>query len=415
MTPESPLPAYVGRYRVVKELGKGAMGRVLLAEDPVLRREVAIKHLRGDLSLAPEQRKALLERMSQEARASARVNHPHLVALFDMGEDPELGLYLVFEYVEGVTLHERLKQGPLPTAEAARLVRELGDALGYAHGRGIVHRDVKPENVILSAAGSKLADFGIARLPDSTLTQGNGIVLGTPAYSAPEALRGAKFSPLSDQFSLGATAYEAISGCRAFPGDDALAVAARITNDEPKRIAAQCGLDRSVDLVLSRVMSKTPKLRFASAAEFGAALSDALGAGPRRLDQRQAARAAQPTLPDLAHSERGRPGLGFTLGVALTSAALTLSLSTFFDPSPLAAGQPEPVRVQDISANEQAEEDPPAVAWLALSPEDEASSKQNPSPPPDEAKRREASHEDAPRELIPVAADGEEASGPDEL
>jgi eukaryotic-like serine/threonine-protein kinase len=109
MTPESPLPAQVGRYRVVKELGKGAMGRVLLAEDPVLRRNVAIKHLRGDLSLAPEQRKALLERMSQEARASARVNHPHLVALYDMGEDPELGLYLVFEYVEGVTLHERLK------------------------------------------------------------------------------------------------------------------------------------------------------------------------------------------------------------------------------------------------------------------------------------------------------------------
>jgi serine/threonine-protein kinase len=342
------------------------MGRVLLALDPVLRREVAIKHLRADLALSPEQRKALLDRMSQEARASARVNHPHLVALFDMGEDETLGLYLVFEYVEGPTLHERLAQGPLPRREAARLVRELGDALAYAHGRGIVHRDVKPENVILSPAGSKLADFGIARLPDSTLTQGNGIVLGTPAYSAPEALRGGKFSPLSDQFSLGATMYEAVSGRRAFPGEDALAVAARITNDEPQKFAAQCGLDRTVDMVFAKVLSKTPKHRFKSAADFGTALSDAL-LGSREQPTLPEGRPPMPTLPDQFHLERrSGPTFLWTALVAVLSAAVTLGLSTAVDPVSMAASvaaTPETPR----------EENPASVAWLAPSPDDSLS------------------------------------------
>jgi serine/threonine-protein kinase len=355
------------------------MGRVLLAEDPVLHREVAIKHLRADLQLAPEQRVALLERMSQEARASARVNHPHLVALFDMGEDETLGLYLVFEYVEGPTLHDRLQQGPLSPQEAARLVRELGDALAYAHGRGIVHRDIKPENVIMSPAGSKLADFGIARLPDSTLTQGTGIVLGTPAYSAPEALRGGKFSPLSDQFSLGATMYEAVSGRRAFPGEDALAVAARITNDDPQKFAAQCGLDRSVDLVFGKVLAKTPKHRYRSTADFGAALADALlGA---RQPAAEVLRAPMPTLPDHFHTERrSRPTFMFAAFVAIASAALTLGLTTAFNPVSVAASvAPKPVTVA------RAEENPPPVAWLAPSPEDSLSDSTPAAPRPPSA------------------------------
>lgn len=370
MSTEGAIPAQVGRYRVERELGKGAMGRVLLAEDPVLCRKVAIKHLRDDLSLAPEQRSALLKRMSQEALASARVNHPHLVALYDMGEDPGLGLFLVFEYVEGETLHKRLKDGRLSVTEAATLVRELGDALAYAHRRGIVHRDVKPENVILSPAGSKLADFGIARLPDSTLTQGTGIVLGTPAYSAPEALRGAKFSPLSDQFSLAATLYEAISGKRAFPGDDALAVAARITNEEPPRIATENQLDRGVDMALAKAMAKIPRARFAGTADFGTALSDALlGSAPRQklIPSVGSARAQQATLPDHFHlQQRPRPGLVWTIAVSLTSVVGTWALMTFFDPASTAASE-APARAK--AAIEVVEENPAPVAWLQQTPE----------------------------------------------
>src|SRR6478752_6567413 len=196
---ERALPAQIGRYRIERLLGRGAMGRVLLAHDPVLDRSVAIKLLRDDLNIPPEQHEALLHRMRQEARASARVSHPNIVSLHDMGEDPELGLCLVFEYAEGLTLKERLLRSPLGPEAAAKLAREVGDALTTAHAAGVLHRDIKPENIILTPTGAKVADFGIARVPDSTLTKDGGL-LGTPAYSAPECIASGKFSPLSDQF-----------------------------------------------------------------------------------------------------------------------------------------------------------------------------------------------------------------------
>ncbi len=288
---ESNLPTQIGRYKIERLLGRGAMGRVLLAHDPVLDRSVAIKLLRDDLNIPPEQHDTLLHRMRQEARASARVSHPNIVALHDMGEDPELGLCLVFEYAEGQTLKERLLRGPLGPEAAAKLAREVGDALTTAHSAGVLHRDIKPENIILTPTGAKVADFGIARVPDSTLTRDGGL-LGTPAYSAPECIASGKFSPLSDQFSLAATLYEAVSGQRAFPGEDAIAVATRITTDEPAAIAEFSGLDPHVDVVLARGLSKTPSERYEDARALGLALSEALWHSPRRQ---------LPTLPDERH------------------------------------------------------------------------------------------------------------------
>lgn len=288
---EKTLPAQIGRYRIERLLGRGAMGRVLLAHDPVLDRSVAIKLLRDDLNIPREQHEALLHRMRQEARASARVSHPNIVALHDMGEDPELGLCLVFEYAEGLTLKERLQRGPLGPEAAAKLAREVGDALTTAHAAGVLHRDIKPENIILTPTGAKVADFGIARVPDSTLTKDGGL-LGTPAYSAPECIASGKFSPLSDQFSLAATLYEAVSGQRAFPGEDAIAVATRITTDDPPAIAAYAGVDPHVDSVLSRGLSKTPSARFEDARAFGKALAEALWQSPR---------VQLPTIPDVRH------------------------------------------------------------------------------------------------------------------
>ncbi len=295
---ERSLPEQIGRYRIVRLLGQGAMGRVLLAHDPVLDRDVAVKLLRDDLAIPPEQKQALVERMRQEARASARVSHPNIVALHDMGEDAGLGLYLVFEYVEGATLKERLGRGHVGPQLGARLAREIGSALTLAHAAGVLHRDIKPENVILSKTGAKIADFGIARVPDSTLTRDGGL-LGTPAYSAPESISGGNFSPLSDQFSMAATLWEAISGRRAFPGEDAVAVATRIATEEPPRIAAVCGLDPHIDTVLSRALSKNPRARFASCEEFGRALAEALEVAPRT---------AMPTLPDQRHEPALRHG-----------------------------------------------------------------------------------------------------------
>jgi eukaryotic-like serine/threonine-protein kinase len=288
---ENALPAQIGRYKIERLLGRGAMGRVLLAHDPVLDRSVAIKLLRDDLNIPPEQHDTLLHRMRQEARASARVSHPNIVALHDMGEDPELGLCLVFEYAEGLTLKERLLKGRLGPEAAAKLAREVGDALTTAHCAGVLHRDIKPENIILTPTGAKVADFGIARVPDSTLTRDGGL-LGTPAYSAPECIASGKFSPLSDQFSLAATLYEAVSGQRAFPGEDAIAVAKRITTDDPPGVAAYAGLDSHVDAVLARGLSKIPSARFEDARAFGKALAEALWQSPRMQ---------LPTMPDERH------------------------------------------------------------------------------------------------------------------
>lgn len=321
MEPNEPgLPTQIGRYRIERLLGRGAMGRVLLAHDPVLDRSVAIKLLRDDLNIPPEQHDALLHRMRQEARASARVSHPNIVALHDMGEDPSLGLCLVFEYAEGLTLKERLLRGPLGPEAAAKLAREVGDALTTAHLAGVLHRDIKPENIILTPTGAKVADFGIARVPDSTLTRDGGL-LGTPAYSAPECIETGRFSPLSDQFSLAATLYEAVSGQRAFPGEDAIAVATRITNEEPPGIAELSGLDPHVDDVLARGLAKTPSARFEDARAFGAALAEALWQSPRRQlatlpDERHRTHAPTPHESRTARLVVGGAAVGALLGIA---------------------------------------------------------------------------------------------------
>ncbi len=270
----------IGRYEVVHPLGQGGMGRVLLARDTVLGRLVALKLVREDLGLPPEARLELFDRMRHEARAAAALTHPNMVTLHDMGEEPSAGLYLVFEYVDGPTLRDRLRDGALEPKEVGRLARELGDALATAHAAGVIHRDVKPENVLLPTTGAKLADFGIARLPDSTLTR-VGVVLGTPAYSAPESLQAGQFGPESDQFSLASTLYEALTGVRAFPGTDTLHVAARIANEEPAPIEPTTAYDaRAVNAVMTRALSKDPKKRFASCSELGEALFRALERRP---------------------------------------------------------------------------------------------------------------------------------------
>ncbi len=363
------LPKSIGRYRVERELGKGAMGRVLLCHDPVLQRSVALKHLRTDLAIAPEQKGPLIERMRQEARASARVSHPNLVSLHDMGEDPHLGLFLVFEYIEGPTLKARVKQGPLPASRAATLARELGSGMRYAHDAGVLHRDIKPDNVILSKTGAKLADFGIARIPDSTLTQG-GSILGTPAYSAPEAIGDGKFSPRSDQFSLAATLYEAISGRRAFPGDDAVSVATLIANEEPKPIAAACGLELNVDRVLFRALSKKPSERYNDCEQFGIALSEALHPGGRKQ---------MVTLPDAHHLAQQNPAPGF--GQGRSSLSLVLAAAVFGALGIWLGARvinPKPAPAQSsVVADVEDEAEP--VAWLAERPsrQEESSNKEN--------------------------------------
>lgn len=320
------------------------MGRVLLARDTVLGRDVAIKLLRDDLGLPPETRNELLVRMRHEAQAAARVTHPNLVTLHDMGESEDEGVYLVFEYVPGKTLREAIDEGgPLPKAEVARLARELGSALDSAHAAGVLHRDIKPENIMLAPHGAKIADFGIARIPDSTLTRAGGLV-GTPAYCAPEALSTGSFSKTSDQFSLAATLYEAVFGERAFPGEDAMTVAARIATQPPAPLASRHGFAPEVDEALRRAMSKDPNERFTSCAEFTNQLIESLGENPAHYAQ-------SPLLPYRLGSRKSRAMLGaFALGavaILLVMAAIRRApapaAAPIVIPSPIVSAAPLPV------------------------------------------------------------------------
>ena len=245
------------------------MGSVYLGRDPDLDRQVAVKTVRN-LELDEERLKRFLERFRNEARAAGRLSHPAIVAVYDVGEDGEVGPYLVFEYVAGSTLKQIIRgRGPLAPDAVVRLGRQIASALDTAHAAGIIHRDVKPDNILVSADGdAKLADFGVARVPDAQLTK-EGQFLGTPCYAAPETLASGRYGPHSDRFSFAAVMYEAITGIRAFPGDDAISVAHHVVNDEPVRPSdldiTGVQVPKELERVVMRALEKDESKRYESA------------------------------------------------------------------------------------------------------------------------------------------------------
>ncbi len=259
-------PEKIGRYPVVRLIGRGAMGSVYLARDTELDRDVAIKTVRN-AGTTPEEQESFFIRFRNEARAVGRLKHPSIVAIHDVGTDANVGPYLVFEYVEGSTLKQLLRaKGPLDPAALVALAEQVGEALEVAHREGIIHRDIKPENLLVGRDGrTHLADFGVARVPDAALT-GEGQFLGTPCYGAPETLRGGDYGPASDQFSFAGVLYEAATGTRAFPGEEAIAVAHRVIHQEPLKPSAAAvpgaQIPPALDAVLMRGLAKQPKDRF---------------------------------------------------------------------------------------------------------------------------------------------------------
>ncbi len=251
------------------------MGSVVLARDTELDRDVAIKVVRNAGS--PEEQAAFLVRFRNEAKAVGRLRHRSVVAVHDVGVDPDVGPFLVFEYVDGANLKDLLRsRGALSPEQVLMLADQVGAALEVAHREGIIHRDIKPENLLVGSDGViRLADFGVARVPDAALT-GQGQFLGTPCYGAPETLRGGEASPLSDQFSFAAVLYEAATGARAFPGNDAVSVAHAVIHDDPvpPSRAAQPGarVPEALDAVLLRGLHKAPASRYEHLSSLVAAL-----------------------------------------------------------------------------------------------------------------------------------------------
>ena len=211
----------IGRYEITKTLGRGAMGVVYKARDPLLDRIVAVKTIVSPQGVGRRVRSAYLERFQREAKAAAKMSHPAIVTIFDVGVDEEWGApFMVLEYLPGESLADRLDRVRMPLGKGIQIALDLGSALAFAHRQRIVHRDVKPANVLHAGENRwKLADFGIARLPDSDLTQ-VGIFMGTPGYSPPEAIRDGRYTPQADVFAWGAVLYELLSGRIPYEGPD---------------------------------------------------------------------------------------------------------------------------------------------------------------------------------------------------
>ncbi|HET9765386.1 MAG TPA: serine/threonine-protein kinase, partial [Thermoanaerobaculia bacterium] len=273
--------ATLGRYRIERRLGAGAMGEVYLAQDPHIDRQLALKTvLIGDASDAEiEERKV---RMIREARAAGRLVHPHVVTLFDAGEAGGI-FYLAFEFVAGPDLAGRQRLAPpLKLGEVLRIGRQAAEGLDAAHRQGIVHRDIKPSNILLDRQGQvKVSDFGIAKMlgQGTELTQ-TGSVVGSPHYLSPEQIRGEELDGRSDLFSLGVVLYELLTRHRPFEGETITTLVYQILAREPNPIAGlRPGLPERVERTVVKMLAKDRDARFATAQE----VADELAACEREL------------------------------------------------------------------------------------------------------------------------------------
>src|SRR5436305_802582 len=309
-----------GRYRLDAEIGRGGMSTVYRAFDTVLERPVAIKLMHREIASHSDQ----LERFRREARAVAQLNHPHIVTVIDAGED-ESTPSIVFEYVEGETLKERIRRfGRLPIPEAIAYAIEIARALGAAHERGIVHRDIKPQNVLIDAEGSaKVTDFGIARtLADEGLTA-DGRVLGTTDYVSPEQALGHVVTGQSDIYSLGIALFEMLTGDVPFRGESQVAVAMRHVREElPDVQRLRPEVSASLAAVVDRATAKDLQRRYLDASSLVADLEDVLAIETARAGH--ATGEATTVLRTLPGDKRRRVPLRARVAPALAAALLVL-------------------------------------------------------------------------------------------
>jgi serine/threonine-protein kinase len=281
-------PRRFGRYEILGKLGEGAMGVVHKARDPSMGRVVALKMLSAELGHDDE----LIQRFKREAEAIGGLNHPHIVTVYDRGE-AEGHLFMVMELLEGQDLRALIdRAGVIPLADRVRILAQISEGLGYAHSRGVVHRDVKPANIMVTTSGQvKLLDFGLARVAARETITRRGMILGTPDYMSPEQAMGKAVDPRSDIFSAGAVFYEFLTGMKPFSARTLHGVLFQIVSEDPESILT---LNPEVPARLARVahrmLEKDPEKRHASLDEVAAELWAVHGA--------------------LRRSRSGRPGGG---------------------------------------------------------------------------------------------------------
>ena len=334
----SPNLKQLGRYRIMGELGRGAMGVVYKALDPVLDRTVALKTIMlGDDAL---EREDFHSRFFQEAKAAGRLNHPALITIYDFGEEGSLA-YMAMELLGGTELSKRMAQGALPLTEAISIAEQVAEGLAFAHDNGVIHRDIKPGNITLLPRGRvKIMDFGIARLKTSDLKTQLGVRLGTPKYMSPEQSSGGSIDHRTDIFSLGIVLYEMLTGARLFQGENLTQVLHNVATfmpPPPSRLKPE--ISSLLDLVVMRALAKKPADRYASAWEMADDLRNCLQElAPTALVNR--GRAETPAKKEEAAEEAAdrtvalKPQFDATISVRLSADTETsnrMTLSRRFD------------------------------------------------------------------------------------
>jgi len=312
--------ALEGRYEIIRLLGRGGMAAVFLAEDLVLERQVAIKVLPPDMSRDGQ----LITRFQREAKTAARLDHPSIIPIHRVENEAGL-VYIVMKYVPGRSLEEVLERGRLPVDQVRHILREAALALGHAHRRQVVHRDVKPANIMLDTEGRVvLTDFGISKaLEGTTQITGTGTIIGTPAYMAPEQAKGQEVDGRADQYSLAIVGYRALTGKLPFEGDPHSILYQQVHESPPSLLDRRRDTPADLRLALERALAKPPRSRFRNMEEFAASVS---GERSAKSSGTTTMVARTPTVPSAQANPDGSHGSGVLVVVgtlvALVAAVL---------------------------------------------------------------------------------------------
>ena len=391
----------IGRYKIVGELGRGAMGIVLKAQDPAIGRMIAIKSIRWGELTDESERERLRERLFREAQSAGILSHPNIVTIYDISDEGETA-YIFMELVNGPSLEKMLRAEQAPDKETLlSLLRQTALALDYAHKRGIVHRDVKPANIMVHEDGSaKITDFGIAKIVSQNMTRA-GTIMGTPSYMSPEQIQGTEITGRADQFSLAVIAYEILTGEKPFNAEYLPTLLFKIVREvpaAPHRLNAT--LSPEVEPVLRKALSKDPEDRYETCSDFIAALAAACaeslwvplprGAGANMPTGGSQERITAPSSELYAETVAARPEeiISMTPPIAEASVetppAVASPVEPEAEPLPSAASVPEAAAVpaEPKIAETEAETVPLAIPEAALAPEPAAVPKPPASPEP---------------------------------
>ena len=287
----------IGKYRVLQEVGRGGMAAVYKAHDTVLERDVAIKLIAPHLAWEPK----FVDRFLEEARVVARLKHPNIVTIYDFGRYEDRP-FLVMEFIEGEQLSDLVhRHGALPPAQVAALVTQVASALDYAHRHGMIHRDIKPQNILLGPDGhATLTDFGLAKVLESTQLTQTGAIMGTPAYMSPEQVKGVTLTHATDIYSLGVVAYEMLTGQTPFQADTSVVVLYNHVNTPPPPMRDAGRLaPRELEGVVVKALAKEPGQRYATAGEFAQVLQAAVVKGGKKLEQPLPPVTPKPVVPSI--------------------------------------------------------------------------------------------------------------------